>query len=120
MQMTQQQKIAAALMKAGVSNPTAWAAAGIGVKTASATKVEAVTVQPTAAEDAAPEILEGFDLHPPVVLMKGSHEPAFFISWRSQRDLVKSLGWKSALMIWGGPALTIGCVYFLLWHFGQL
>jgi hypothetical protein len=63
---------------------------------------------------------EGFDLHPPVVLMKGTHEPSFFISWRSQRDLVKSLGWKSALMICGAPALTIGCVYFLLWHFGRL
>jgi hypothetical protein len=120
--MTQQQKIAAALMKAGVSNPTAWGAAGIGVKTAPATapKVEAATVQPSAGEDRAPEISGGFDLHPPVVLMKGTHEPAFFISWRSQRDLVKSLGWKSALMIWGGPALTIGCAYFLLWHFGQL
>jgi hypothetical protein len=122
-QMTQQQKIAAALMKAGVSNPTAWAAAGIGVKAAPvpvAPKVDAVTVQPAAAEDTAPEISEGFDLHPPVVLMKGTHEPTFFISWRSQRDLVKSLGWKSALMIWGGPALTLGCAYFLLWHFGQL
>jgi E3 Ubiquitin ligase len=121
-QMTQQQKIAAALMKAGVSNPTAWAAAGIGVKTAPATapKLDAVTVQPAAAEDTAPETSEGFDLHPPVVLMKGTHEPVFFISWRSQRDLVKSLGWRSALMIWGGPALTLGCIYFLLWHFGRL
>jgi len=122
MQMTQQQKIAAALMKAGVSNPAAWGAAGIGVKTAPATipKVDTVGVQPMASADAVPEMSEGFDLHPPVVLMKGSHEPAFFISWRSQRDLVRSLGWKSALMIWGGPALTMGCVYFLLWHFGQL
>jgi hypothetical protein len=120
--MTQQQKIAAALMKAGVTNPTAWAAAGIGVKAAAATapKVDTVSVEPAAAEDVDPEMSEGFDLHPPVVLMKGTHEPSFFISWRSQRDLVKSLGWKSALMIWGGPSLTIGCVYFLLWHFGRL
>lgn len=121
-QMTQQQKIAAALMKAGVTNPTAWAAAGIGVKAAAAPapKVDTVNVEPAAAEDMDPEASEGFDLHPPVVLMKGTHEPSFFISWRSQRDLVKSLGWKSALMIWGGPALTIGCVYFLLWHFQRL
>jgi hypothetical protein len=121
-QMTQQQKIAAALMKAGVSNPTAWAAAGIGVKAAAAPapKMDTVSIEPADAEDSIPEISEGFDLHPPVVLMKGTHEPSFFISWRSQRDLVKSLGWKSALMIWGGPSLTIGCVYFLLWHFGRL
>jgi len=120
-QMTQQQKITAALMKAGVSNPAAWAAAGIAIKAApTAPKVDSVNVQPAAAEDPAPEISEGFDLHPPVVLMKGTNEPAFFISWRSQRDLVKSLGWKSALMIWGGPSLTLGCIYFLLWHFGRL
>ena len=61
---------------------------------------------------------EEFDLHPPVVLMKGSHNPAFFISWRSQRDVVSELGWKSALYIWGGPILTLGCVAFLLIHFG--
>ena len=63
---------------------------------------------------------EGFDLHPPVVLMKGSHYPAFFISWRSQRDVVNSLGWKSSLMIWGGPALTLVCIYFLFEYLGRL
>jgi hypothetical protein len=52
--------------------------------------------------------------------MKGSHDPAFFISWKSQRDVVAALGWKSSLMIWGGPALTIFCAYILLAHFGQL
>src|SRR5947207_5346373 len=34
--MTQQQKIAAALSKAGITNPAAWNAAGVGVKTAPA------------------------------------------------------------------------------------
>jgi len=63
---------------------------------------------------------EAFDLHPPVVLMKGSHDPAFFISWRSQRDVVKSLGWKSTLMIWGGPTLTVACLYFLFEHWNWL
>jgi hypothetical protein len=52
--------------------------------------------------------------------MQGAHNPAFFISWRSQRDVVNSLSWKSSLMIWGGPALTVACVYFLLAHFGWL
>ncbi len=52
--------------------------------------------------------------------MKGEHNPAFFISWRSQRDVVKSLGWKSALLIWGGPALTLVCVYILAAEFGWL
>ena len=52
--------------------------------------------------------------------MKGAHSPAFFISWRSQRDVVKSLGWKSVLMIWGGPVLTLLCVYILAAEFGWL
>jgi hypothetical protein len=52
--------------------------------------------------------------------MKGDHNPAFFISWRSQRDVVNSLGWKSALMIWGGPALCLLSVYILMAHLGLL
>jgi hypothetical protein len=130
MQMTQQQKIAAALMKAGVSNPSAWDAAGIGVASGSAAaapKLEIETApqgnatdETQAGQDSSIEFSDGFDLHPPVVLMKGTHDPAFFISWRSQRDLVNALGWKSALMICGGPVLTLGCVYFLLSQFGRL
>ena len=114
-EMTQQQKIAAALVKAGISNPAAWSAAS--VKTSGAVTVQTVSAveQKAEAEDS-----EGFDLHPPVVLMQGSHQPAFFISWKSQRDVVKTLGWKSSLMIWGGPALTLTGVYFLLAYFAWL
>jgi hypothetical protein len=46
-------------------------------------------------------------------LMMGTHNKAFFISWHSQRDVVNSLSWKSTLMIWGGPALTLLCVYIV-------
>jgi hypothetical protein len=125
--MTQQQKIAAALMKAGISSPAAWAAAGVGVKpqksAAVVVKTQPVKLRltipvPRPADDFVDS--EGFDLHPAVVLMQGAHNPAFFISWRSQRDVVNSLSWKSSLMIWGGPALTVACVYFLLAHFGWL
>jgi hypothetical protein len=94
--MTQQQKIAAALAKAGISNPATWA-----------------TAQPTPAE-ATSTVLDGFDPHPPVVLMKGKNNPTFLISWRSQRDLAHSLAWKCTLMIWGGPALTLLSLYALL------
>jgi hypothetical protein len=59
---------------------------------------------------------ERFDLRPKVVLMKGENNPAFFISWRSQREIVKSLGWKAIAYIWGGPALTLISVYILLAH----
>jgi len=111
--MTQQGKIAVAMMKAGITNPAAWAAAGVeypGVTVATAGN----------GTSTAPLPAEEFDLSPKAVLMKGAHDPAFFISWQSQRDVVKALGWKSALMIWGGPALTLSCVYILAAQFGWL
>jgi hypothetical protein len=122
-EMTQQQKIAAALMKAGITNPGAWAAAGVSPQAAvqsGSSASSAVAVSSESPEENGPETKANFDLHPPVVLMKGSHEPTFFISWRSQRDFIATLGWKSSLMIWGGPALTLVCVYILLAHFNLL
>jgi hypothetical protein len=114
--MTQQQKIAAALMRAGVNNSAGWTAKSapakpdpLSVKEPSSAVVTTTVIE----ENAAPDSGE-FDLHPAVVLMKGTHEPAFFISWRSPRDRFKSFDWKSSLMIWGGPALTLACVYLLL------
>jgi hypothetical protein len=109
---SQQQRITAALVKAGISNPVAWIAAGVDPSPV------ATPVTSAGGGAAAPAVaLEQFNSHPPVVLMKGAHDPAFFISWRSQRDVVRSLSWKSALMIWGGPALTLFCTYILALHF---
>ena len=105
----QQQKMASVLTKAGITNPIAWAVAGI----------ESVS-QPSGTAAAAAPAKEQFDLHPPVVLMKGTHNPAFFVSWRSQKEVVQSLAWKSALMIWGGPALTLACIYVLLLQSGNI
>jgi hypothetical protein len=51
---------------------------------------------------------------PPVVLMKGNNDRTFLISWRSQQELARSLGWKCVLMIWGGPALALLCLYVFL------
>jgi hypothetical protein len=104
--MTQQQRIAAALAKAGVSNPAAWTAAGVTGSTPAATANHS--------SNGNTDANNGFDPHPPVVLMKGKNNPTFLISWRSQRDLARSLGWKCALMIWGGPALALLCFYGLL------
>jgi hypothetical protein len=110
MSVDDQAKIAAVLTKAGISNPAAWAVAGVSpVQTAAAT---------TRAAAAAAPAPEQFDLHPPTVLKRGDHNPAFFISWRSQREVISSLGWKSAVMIWGGPALTLLCVSILAAQFG--
>ena len=112
--MTQQQKIAAALLKSGVTSPVAWAAAGF---TPSAV---ALNQNPNGPSHAAPandtqvSPASAFDPHPAVVLMKGNNNPTFLISWRSQQDFVRSLTWKSAAMIWCGAALTLLGIYVLL------
>jgi hypothetical protein len=114
--VTQQQKLTAALMKAGITSPAAWAAAGLinpaVVATAATTTTGAGAARTTA--------LEQFDACPPVVLMRGTHDPAFLISWHSQRDVVSSLSWKCTLMIWGGPALALLCAYAVAAHFNWL
>jgi hypothetical protein len=108
--MTQQQKVAAALARAGITSPAAWAAAGM---MDSAVRVEAA---PKSGNEGGPQSSSGngFDPHPAVVLTKGTNNKTFLISWRSQQDLASSLGWKCTLMIWGGPALSLLCLYFLL------
>ena len=111
-----QDQIAAAMMKAGITNPAAWAAVGV---TPLATVASAVSAPAGTAAAPAPA-LEQFDLHPATVLMKGMHDHSFLISWKSQRELVGSLSWKSALMIWGGPALTVLSVYLFALQFGWL
>ncbi|MGA2389060.1 MAG: hypothetical protein ABSF97_08880 [Candidatus Sulfotelmatobacter sp.] len=55
---------------------------------------------------------EAFDLHPPVILMKG--KGAFVISTESQRDVVVKLNWKSLVYIWGGPAITLWSLWEIL------
>jgi hypothetical protein len=55
-----------------------------------------------------------FDCHPAVALMQGTNNSTFLISWRSQRDVARSIGWKSTLMIWGGPVLALLSLYLLL------
>ena len=104
--MTQQQKVAAALAEGRHRNPAAWAA----LESASPSRSTPIRTSHTPQRNAP----EGFDPHPSVVLMKGKNNPTFLISWRSQRDLARSLGWKCALMIWGGPALALLSLYVLL------
>jgi hypothetical protein len=89
------------LLKAGIASPAAWAAAGLNFP------------QPPIRK-AAPVDRSDPDRFPPVVLMKGHNHKNFLISWHSQQDLARSLAWKCALMIWGGPGLALLCLYVLL------
>ena len=129
--MTQQQKIAAALMKAGISSPTTWSAAGAltpqsqiltaatahsendnGSNGSNGSDAHRSSHQATTSDPNNP--LGEFILHPPVVLKKGSTNKNFLISWRSQQEVARSLGWKCALMIWGGPVLALLGLYIVL------
>jgi len=106
-------------MKAGITNPAAWAAAGVTSTAVSVSSTAAVAESnPERAHgecgSAAAETLNGFDPRPPVVLKKGTNDKTFLISWRSQREVAQSLGWKCTLMIWGGPALALVGLYILL------
>jgi hypothetical protein len=96
----QQQKVAAALLQAGVANPEAWAAAGVPWP-----KPHVAQTTSTTTSDP--------DRRPPVVLMKGENNKTFLISWRSQSELARSLGWKCTLMIWGGPVLSLLSLYLV-------
>jgi hypothetical protein len=57
------------------------------------------------------------DLSPPVVLMKGANDAMFVISFRSLKEQLSSLAWKSAGMVWGGAMITVLGFYMLLLQF---
>jgi E3 Ubiquitin ligase len=135
--MSQQAKIAAALNRAGITKPEAWSAAGVqyrglaveehsstqslddGAENASArVKLQGSSYQD--ASDQGRSETVGFDLAPSIVLMKGENDPTFVISFRSQKEFVSALAWKSAGMIWGGAAITLLGLYMLMAQKGLL
>jgi len=67
------------------------------------------------AAGAAPE--DAFPENCPTVLCKGSNNPTFYISWRSQKEIVSDLSKRSALFIFGGPVLSALCLWYLLAYF---
>jgi hypothetical protein len=120
--MTQQGKIAAALVKAGITNPAAWEAAGVANSQAALTLAAGGVGAPgfDPAPNVTTSLTEGYDLQPKVVLRKGENNTTFLISWRSEREVVQAMAWKSTACIWGGPLLMLLSLYVLLEHFGML
>jgi hypothetical protein len=121
-EMSQQAKIAAALTRAGITKPEAWSAAGVPYQ-AIAVDESASPMPVSAPSEARPHEARqhedqpkpsDFNLTPPVVLMKGSNDPTFVISFRSQKEFASALAWKSAAMVWGGAAITLLGLYVLL------
>ena len=60
-----------------------------------------------------------FDLNPLAFLGKAQGQP-FLISQLSERELVGELAWKSVAYIWGGPAMALLGVGYLLHWAGRL
>jgi hypothetical protein len=135
-EMTQQAKIAAALSRAGMGNPQAWSSAEFSSEAATAednappptlsaryevclreVSLHEVRLQDARPEQASPDEEQskssGFNLTPPVVLMKGADDPTFVISFRSQKEIVSALAWKFTAMICGGTAFTLLAFYLL-------
>lgn len=118
--MTLQGRIAAALTKAGITNPAAWSAAGVPYERLSIQETRVTQLSANGKDDEAvtlggdSRLSSGFNPAPPVLLKKGENDSTFLISWRSQREVVRSLAWKSAVMVWGGGALALLGIYVFL------
>jgi len=62
----------------------------------------------------------GFEINPAVAIGKGADGTPFTISSNSQKDVVRTLAWKSNLCIFGGPILTLVSLYVLGISFGWI
>ena len=121
--MSQQSRIAAALMRAGITKPEAWSAAQVPYANVAVEENAPPAAIPTASDESRQADRtkpSDFDLAPPVVLMKGAHHPTFVISFRSQKESVITLAWQSAAMIWGGAAIALLGLYTLWAQTGSL
>jgi hypothetical protein len=50
-----------------------------------------------------------------VVIGKGEMEKVFIISKHSQQELLKKLGWQSSYGVFGGAALALASLAFVLY-----
>jgi hypothetical protein len=115
-EMTQQGKIAAALVKAGIQQPEAWETVGVST--------EAPGNQPAA--KAAQVLMNGTRDRgrdnpgaTQFVLRQDEHDCTFLSSVYGQQDL-RSISWKSLAMLWGGGGLMLLGAYVLLLQMGML
>jgi len=103
--MTQQGKIAAALLRAGIPNPVTWA------DQHTPNEVRVVD-EPENEKETGTK-----DVNVSRVLQQKSNAPALQLPTRDQNHTADRM---TSLMIWGGPALTLACIYILVAHFGWL
>ncbi len=58
------------------------------------------------------------DEHERIVIRKGKHHPWFFIAEGSQKEVLSKLNTHTWLHIFGGAALALACLAYLLYKFG--
>ena len=125
-EMTQQSKIAAALLRAGIQNPVTGAAAGVPSQAAACQQIPQITEivvnhrpenfaedSGVAAHENRADAASTDETAPPVVLLKGLKNPVFLISWRCQSEWARALAWRASAMICGGATLTLLGLYLL-------
>jgi hypothetical protein len=55
-----------------------------------------------------------------VIIQKGRHHPWFFIAESSERELLAKMSRQTWLGIFGGAALSLACLGYLLYKFGRM
>jgi hypothetical protein len=60
------------------------------------------------------------DEHDRNLIRKGENEPTFLISWRSEKEIERTLRRRALLHIFGGAALSVACLGILLARLGWL
>jgi hypothetical protein len=55
-----------------------------------------------------------------IIIKKGENDRTFYVSDRSEKEILSSLGWKVALGVFGGIALTVGCLALMLLYMSGL
>ncbi len=66
------------------------------------------------------EVAAGHKVEDDVVIGKGEDKQVFIISDKSQKDLEKSLAWQSCGGIFGGAALAVAMLAYLIWRLTNL
>lgn len=102
---TQQGQIAAALLKAGVANPISWSAQ------VSEVSVRTVEMPGDTRPEGPATLIQVLDLNASTALQEGLR-----IANSALKPVPQEFRWTPALMIWGGPVLTLGCLYLIAIH----
>jgi len=68
----------------------------------------------------ASELPDVADEHERIIIRRGRHHPWYFIAEASERQVLAKLTRHTGLYIFGGVALSLACLAYLLHKFGWL